>query len=148
MHITDSIRTLKGVGEKIEKNLNKVGIYTIEDLLEYYPRTYLTYNEPVDLSEIIPGKRQAIKGCLHRGLVRIPGGKVEKTSGQLIDGNFKLQLLWYRMPYLKKQLITGKQYVFYGVVKEKKVNGSWNNRKYTNPKIIPECRNLFNPSIH
>lgn len=123
MHMTDSVRTLKGVGEKVEKSLNKLEIYTIEDLLEYYPRTYQTYNEPVELSEIVPGKRQAVRGWLHRSLTRIPGGRVEKTSGILIDGEHRLQLIWYRMPYLKKQILTGKAYVFYGMVHEK--NGQW-----------------------
>ena len=103
MQMTDSVRTLKGVGEKVEKNLNKLDIYTIEDLLEYYPRTYLTYDEPVELNEIIPGKRQAVRGWLHKSLVRIPGGKVDKTAGQIVEGNYRLQLMWYRMPYLKKQ---------------------------------------------
>ena len=123
MYITDSIRTLKGVGEKVEEKLNKLGIYTLEDLLEYYPRTYLVYNEPVELSEVVLGKRIAVEGCLHKSLSRIPGGKVEKTTGQLIEGAYKLQLLWYRMPYLRKQLVIGKNYVFYGTVKEK--NGQW-----------------------
>ena len=108
MRITDSIRELKGVGEKVENNLNKLDIFTIEDLLEFYPRTYLTYNAPVELSELVPGKKQAVFGSLQKSLVRIPGGKVEKTSGQLIDGKYKLQLMWYRMPYLKKQIIIGK----------------------------------------
>lgn len=123
MKITDSIRTLKGVGDKIEKNLNKLGIFTVEDLLEYYPRTYQTYDEPVDVGEVTPGKRLAVKGYLHRSLVRIPGGRVEKTAGTLNDGDFRLQLIWYRMPYLKKQIISGKTYIFYGVVKNK--NGQW-----------------------
>ena len=123
MYITDSIRTLKGVGEKVEDKLNKLGIYSVEDLLEYYPRTYQVYDEPVDLSEVKPGKRVAIKGCLHKSLSRIPGGRVEKTTGQLVDGGYKLQLLWYRMPYIRKQLVCGKCYIFYGSVKEK--NGQW-----------------------
>ena len=70
MKITDSIRNLRGVGEKIEKNLNKLGIFTAEDLLEYYPRAYQTYDEPVDVSEITPGKRLAVRGYLHRSLAR------------------------------------------------------------------------------
>lgn len=123
MYITDSVRTLKGVGEKVEKNLNKLGIFTIEDLLEYYPRTYQTYSEPVDLQSVIPGKKQAVRGWLTKGLAHIPGGKVEKISGVLVEGNRRLQLLWYRMPYLRKQIITGKNYIFYGVVKENK--GQW-----------------------
>ena len=119
MHMTDSIRCLKGVGEKVEKNLNKLGIYTIEDLLEYYPRAYQVYGEPVDLSEVVPGKRQAVFGCLHRSLARIPGGRIQKTKGILAEGDRRLQLIWYRMPYLTKQIITGKNYIFYGTAKEK-----------------------------
>ena len=71
MTLTDSVRTLKGVGDKIEKNLNKLGIFTVEDLLEYYPRTYQTYDEPVDVSDVTPGKRLAVKGYLHRSLVTV-----------------------------------------------------------------------------
>ncbi len=123
MGITDSVRCLKGVGDKVESNLNKLGIFTVEDLLEYYPRAYQTYDVPVDVSDIIPGKRLAVRGVLHRSLTRIPGGRVEKTAGTLVDGDARLQLLWYRMPYLRKQMISGKTYIFYGVVKNK--NGQW-----------------------
>ena len=123
MRITDSVRCLKGVGDKVEGNLNKLGIFTVEDLLEYYPRAYQTYDVPVDVSDIIPGKRLAVRGVLHRNLTRIPGGRVEKTAGTLVDGDARLQLLWYRMPYLRKQMISGKTYIFYGVVKNK--NGQW-----------------------
>ncbi|MDD3221506.1 MAG: ATP-dependent DNA helicase RecG [Clostridia bacterium] len=123
MKVMDSVRCLKGVGDKIEKSLNKLGIYTIEDLLEYYPRAYQTYSEPVDISEVIPEKKQAVIGFLQRSLARIPGGRVEKTSGTLSDGSRRIQLLWYRMPYLRKQIISGKTYIFYGTVKNKK--GQW-----------------------
>ncbi len=123
MQFTDSVRSLKGVGDKIEKNLNKLGIFTVEDLLEYYPRTYQTYDAPVDVSEVTPGKRFAVKGYLPRSLARIPGGRVEKTVGVLTGGKFRLQLIWYRMPYLKKQILSGKTYIFYGIVKAK--NNQW-----------------------
>lgn len=123
MKITDGIRSLKGVGDKTEKNLNKLGIFTIEDLIEFYPRGYQTYEEPVYLSDAVPEKRQAVIGYLQRGLVRIPGGRVEKTGGTLSEDGRRLQLLWYRMPYLKKQVISGKRYIFYGTVKVK--NGQW-----------------------
>lgn len=143
MKITDSIRSLKGVGDKNEKNLNKLGIFTVEDLLEYYPRTYQTYDAPVEVSDITPGKRLAVKGCLHRSLARIPGGRVEKTAGTLTDGDFRLQLIWYRMPYLKKQIISGKTYIFYGVVKNK--NGQWTMEQ---PEIFePEAYENVRSSI-
>ena len=79
MQITDSIRILKGVGEKVEQNLNKLSIHTIEDLMEFYPRTYVTYEEPIHLEDVVVGKRQAVFGWLQKSPSRIPGGRVEKT---------------------------------------------------------------------
>lgn len=145
MKITDSIRNLRGVGDKIEKNLNKLGIFTVEDLLEYYPRAYQTYDEPVDVSEITPGKRLAVRGYLHRSLARIPGGRVEKTAGVLTEGNSRLQLIWYRMPYLKKQIISGKTYIFYGAVKNK--NGQWTmeQAEIFEPEAYEKIRSSIQP---
>ena len=87
MKITDAVRSLKGVGDKTEKSLNKLGIFTIEDLIEFYPRGYQSYEAPVYLSDAVPEKRQAIIGYLHRELVRIPVGRVEKTSGTSVHGS-------------------------------------------------------------
>ena len=41
------IRTLKGIGDKTAKLFEKLGIRTIEDLLEYYPRDYEEYRPPL-----------------------------------------------------------------------------------------------------
>ena len=38
--IEENIQYLKGVGPKKAELLNKLGIYRIKDLLEYYPRNY------------------------------------------------------------------------------------------------------------
>ena len=35
-----SLTSLKGVGPKMYELLNKLSIYTVKDLLEYYPRVY------------------------------------------------------------------------------------------------------------
>ena len=53
MELKSKISTLKGVGEKTEKLLNRLGIYTIGDLLEYYPRNYDIYEEPVFPEEVL-----------------------------------------------------------------------------------------------
>ena len=36
----DSVRSIKGIGEKTEKLLAKLGIFTVGDFLRYYPRDY------------------------------------------------------------------------------------------------------------
>ena len=46
MEMLSPVDTIKGVGEKTAKYLNKLGVYTIEDILLFFPRTYLVYPEP------------------------------------------------------------------------------------------------------
>ena len=40
MQLSDSIREIKGIGEKSEKLFAKLGISTVEELLFFYPREY------------------------------------------------------------------------------------------------------------
>ena len=46
MREQDSIRSIKGIGEKTEKLFTKLGIATVGDFLRYYPRDYDEYKEP------------------------------------------------------------------------------------------------------
>ncbi|MEG0687196.1 MAG: ATP-dependent DNA helicase RecG, partial [Hungatella sp.] len=48
----ESIRTLKGVGDKTGKLFEKLGVDTIDDLLQYYPRDYHSYEAPVSIGEL------------------------------------------------------------------------------------------------
>ena len=62
MNLQSSITELKGIGEKTSLPFAKVGIHTVLDLLEYYPRDYEIYEEPVELTEIESGKKYAVHG--------------------------------------------------------------------------------------
>ena len=39
-HLTDDIRTLRGVGEKKAQLFHKLGLFTLGDCLEHFPREY------------------------------------------------------------------------------------------------------------
>lgn len=41
------ITQLKGIGTKTAMNLNRLSVYTVEDLVRLYPRDYIVYEEPV-----------------------------------------------------------------------------------------------------
>ena len=47
------IRYLKGVGEKRAALLEKLGIHSVEDLLEFYPRDYVDYSKPYPAPHLI-----------------------------------------------------------------------------------------------
>lgn len=58
------IRYLKGVGEKRAGLLNKLGIFTIEQLFEYYPRDYRDFSQEMLVSDCESGENACIKATL------------------------------------------------------------------------------------
>ena len=120
MKLTDPVRTLKGVGTKNESYLEHMGIRTIKELICYFPRTYITYEPAVGMSEVEPDRKQAVLVTLRKSLSQIPGGRVPKLTGTVEEEGRRLQCLWFHMPYLKKSLHPGTNYVFYGKIREEK----------------------------
>ena len=59
MPLYASVRTLKGVGEKRAALYEKMGIRTVMDLLEHYPRAYEDWSRPALISEAQPGSPAA-----------------------------------------------------------------------------------------
>ena len=62
MNERDSIRSIKGIGEKTQALFGKLGIETIGDLLRYYPRDYDEYKAPIAVTEIKEGEKCAVLG--------------------------------------------------------------------------------------
>ena len=46
MDLNKDVKFIKGVGPNRVKLLNKIGIYTLKDLITYYPRTYEDRSKP------------------------------------------------------------------------------------------------------
>lgn len=113
------LSNIKGIGEKTEKILNRAGIYTVEDLIEYYPRYYDTYESPVLVRNLQCEKTQAIKATVVRDVVLRRAKNLQIVNAFLRDeeGN-GIKATWFNAPYLKKQLTIGSVLVFRGFVRE------------------------------
>ena len=61
MEPKDSIEVIKNIGKTRAAQLNKLGIETVEDLVEYYPRDYEDRSTYVPLDEVEPGKVNTIR---------------------------------------------------------------------------------------
>lgn len=114
MQGTDSIRTLKGVGEKTEKLFSKIGVYTVGDLVKTYPRYYSIYDAPSYIEDIVPGEKIALKGVISSPVTLKRMRQLALIICQIEDETGKLTINWYNMPYLKKTLRSGQIYIFVG----------------------------------
>lgn len=116
MELHDSIIKLKGIGEKTAVPFAKAGIHTILDLLQYYPRAYETYGEPVEPEQIEDGQKYAVQGYV----VSVSGVKRFKKyqifTAQIRVGAHTMQGTWFNMPFLRNYFQKGGQYIFRGIV--------------------------------
>ncbi len=120
MNEQSSISEIKGIGKKTEDNYHKLGIYTISDLIKYYPRNYDIYEEPVAIGELEEGKISTVAGVIY-GRVNVNGTRhLQITSSCIKDDTGVLRVIWFRMPFLKHSLKSGQAIILRGQVKSKK----------------------------
>ena len=114
------VSELKGIGEKTEKVLEKLGIHTIGDLIRYFPRTYDVYEEPITVSEVAEGSICTVTGAIY-GTVRVNGTRnMQVTTLTLKDLTGTLTVKWFRMPFLKSTLRAGGMITLRGKVSNRR----------------------------
>lgn len=125
------IKYLKGVGEKRAKILNKLGIFTVGDLLRFYPRDYTDWSKitPIDAAPFD-------EPCCIRATVdhKPRGAKISKSmtiyKTVATDGESLCNITIFNSKYLAESLEAGEEYLFYG-----KVGGNFHRREMTSPLI-------------
>lgn len=95
---------LKGIGEKTEKYLNKLGIYIPSDLLYYFPRDYEYYSEPKSIVECIPQTIETIKVKIVSKAQNIYKNRLRLTYVNVSDGMKIIRAIWFNLPYISKYL--------------------------------------------
>ena len=115
----ESIRTLKGVGEKTEKLFQKVGISTVGQLLRYYPRDYDIYREPVTVESLNDQETGAVLATLTSSLDMKKVRNLTVISGTIADATGRCGVTWFNQPYLRNQLRRGMTFVFRGKISKK-----------------------------
>ena len=120
MNENSKINTLKGIGEQTEKVFQKAGIYTVGDLIRYYPRGYDVYEDPVSVSEVEEGRTMTVTGAIF-GRVQVGGSpKMQITTLYIKDITGTLKVVWYRMPFLRNTLAKGGVITLRGRIVQKK----------------------------
>lgn len=123
MKLTD----LKGIGDKTARLLNKLSVYTAEDLVRLYPRSYDICGKPVLVSEISEHTGDsliAVDAVVARtpALKRVRNLQILTVTLRDEKGGL-LKATWFNMPYLLGSLKPGYRYIFRG--RPVFCNGDW-----------------------
>lgn len=114
---------LKGIGEKTAVLLNRLSVYTTDDLVGLYPRDYDVYEEPVFVNtakENMENTIVSIDGMVSNNVEVYRHGKLTVISVFIKDvTGERIKCTWYNMSFLKSSLRQGMRYIFRGYLRKK-----------------------------
>ncbi|BEO99717.1 ATP-dependent DNA helicase RecG [Fusobacterium polymorphum] len=108
----------KYITAKQLSNLKSLGINTIYDLIYYFPRAYDDRTNIKKIGELKFNEYVVLKANVMSvvNLTVRSGKKVVKAM--VSDGTGIMEILWFGMPYIKKSLRIGEEYLFIGQTKK------------------------------
>ena len=141
----ESLRTLKGVGEKTEKLFQKIGVYDTEDLIRYYPRNYDTYETPANIADLNEGTVKSVSAAVCTGVYVSSGRGKQIITTTVADSSGKLSVIWFNMPYLRTQLKKGSSFVFRGKIIRKQNRLQMEHPEIFTPAAYEEILHSLQP---
>ncbi|HUU10223.1 MAG TPA: OB-fold nucleic acid binding domain-containing protein, partial [Phycisphaerae bacterium] len=115
--LSDSVQYLKGVGPKRALLLERLGIRTVGDALQFFPRKYVDRGNVVPIAQVVDGRDQAVRARIVD--MRSPRWG-ERLEALIADDSGEMRVIWFHARFLAKALQTGAEYLFYGRVGEYK----------------------------
>ena len=119
MRRTDGIMCLKGIGENTAKLFQKLNIFTVGDLLAYYPRNYETYELPKPIGSLREGETVTIEASVINSADVTRHRNLQVLTCIVRDPSGSIKLTWYNQPYMKNRLTMGTRHLFRGRVVRK-----------------------------
>lgn len=120
MQFIDPIQSIKGIGEKKAKLFQKLGIRTVLDLLEYYPRDYKDRSQITKIADMKPGEQYTLLCRIKEAPQNIRIHRMALTKVRVSDGSGELEMIWFQRPYMKNMLTVGEYYFFVGALESRR----------------------------
>lgn len=141
MELSSGIGTIKGIGAKTEELFHNIGVYTLGDILLHYPKNYDKLPEITPVAELgtrFENGAESITAAVAVHIQKTPFVKnarsMQITTLQVQEQSARLDVVWFRMPYLKNTLTLGSWFIFLG-----KVTLKGNSYHMEQPQIfVPE----------
>ena len=110
MDLNEDVKYIKGVGPNRVKLLNKIGIFTLKDLITYYPRGYEDRSKPKNICECTNGEVALIEAIAVSRFIdtRISKGRTMQRL-LVMDETGQAVITWFNQPYLKSKFQTRKK---------------------------------------
>lgn len=111
------ITYLKGVGPKKAELYKKLGIETVEQLTELYPRDYVDFTDVTAIRDVVPGEFCALRAVVTQKTEPFSRyARVALYKAELSDDTGSITAVFFNAKYTFDKLELGKEYIFYGKI--------------------------------
>ncbi len=117
MELNDSITSVKGIGDKTAGLYARLGIFTVKDLICYIPRSYISYEDPLEIKNLTPGIKQSIRGMVISEVTSRKGRRFTISEFSVKDKSGFIKIIFYNSAYIKNVFRKGLEFIFTGEVK-------------------------------
>lgn len=114
MKLTDAVTRLKGVGPKMAEKLARLGIATVEDLLNFYPRRYQDWTKITPMEELTFDEEAAVYGEVVDVKEARPRPRMSILTAVLTDGTGAVNLVYFNQPWKRDEFARGQHILAYG----------------------------------
>lgn len=112
--LSQTVRTIKGVGPKVADKLRTLGANTIWELLYIFPRRYDDYSQMKPINRLAYGEYVTIIGTVWETRRRRTRNNMVLVESIIKDGTGSVKATWFNQPWLADQLAAGMQVVVSG----------------------------------
>lgn len=99
-----AVTVIKGIGEETAESLADMKIFTVQDLLEYFPYRFEDYRLR-DLAEVNHEEKVTVEGKVHsEPSLAYYGRKKSRLTIRLLVGRYLIKVVFFNQPYLKAKL--------------------------------------------
>ena len=132
--LSTSVRYIKGIGEQRAKSLEKLRIFTLRDLISYFPRDYEDRRTFRKIRDLEPGETACVTAMAAASptLNRVRKG-MELVKLRAVDETGALDVTFFNQTYMRDHIQAGEHYTFFG---KAEVQGS--RRTMVNPLVERE----------
>lgn len=118
--LKQSVQYVKGVGPNKALLLNKLGIFTLDDLITFFPRTYEDRSKPKMIAQIQDKEDVLIEVLAVSNMNELKIGRNKSILKLAVrDETGTAVITWFNQGYLKGKFKVGEKYKFYGKVSVK-----------------------------
>src|SRR5580700_5116416 len=113
MTLKSPLGELQGVGDALAKKFATIGLKTVADLLDYYPRRYEDYSVVTPLNKVRPGM-VTIEATIKQASGRYVRRGMHITEAVASDATGSVRLIWFNQSYRASSLKTDQRYFISG----------------------------------